>query len=85
MMERQNCLKSWLEFYKVTPLPHLFVIVLDFALRMAIEGKEEELGFQLTQKQSRRIGPETVTDFDFADDIALLSEELHQAQQLLQR
>ena len=70
MMERQNCLKSWLEFYKVTPLPHLFVIVLDFALRMAM-GKDEELGFQLTQKQSRRIGrgPEAVTDFDFADDI----------------
>ena len=26
-----------------------------------------------------------MTDFDFADDIALLSEGLHQAQQLLQR
>ena len=26
-----------------------------------------------------------MTDFDFADDIALLSEELHQAQDLIQR
>ena len=68
-----------------TLAPYLFVIVLDYALRMAIDGKEEELGFQLTRRQSRRIGPETVTDFDFADDIALLSEGLHQAQQLLQR
>ena len=67
--------------------PYLFVIVLDYAFGMAIDGKEEELGFQLTtcRRQSRRIGPETVTDFDFADDIALLSEGLHQAQQLLQR
>ena len=69
-----------------TLAPYLFVIVLDYALRMAIDGKEEELGFQLTGGQSRRIGPETVTDFDFADDIALLSEGLHhKAQQLLQR
>ena len=54
-------------------------------LRMAMDGKEEELGFQLTRRQSRRIGPETVTEFDFAEDIALLFEGLHQAQQLLQR
>ena len=68
-----------------TLAPYLFVIVLDYALRMAIEGKEEDLGFQLTRRQSRRVGPEVVTDFDFADDIALLSEEMYQAQELLQR
>ena len=64
--------------------PYLFVIVLHFALRMAIDGKEEELSFQLTRRQSRQIGPETVTDFDIADDIALVSEGLHQLQQLLE-
>ena len=52
---------------------------------MAIEGKEEELGFHLVKRRSRRIGPEVVTDFDFADDIALLSEEINQAQELLER
>jgi hypothetical protein len=34
---------------------------------------EDELGFQLHQRQSRRKGPVVVTDLDFADDIALLS------------
>ncbi|KAI8477689.1 Exportin-5 [Branchiostoma belcheri] len=66
-----------------TLAPYLFVLVLDYALRVAIEGREEELGFQLVKRRSRRIGPKVVTDLDFADDIALLSVELHQAQQLL--
>ena len=68
-----------------TLAPYLFVIVLDYALREAIDGKEEELGFRLTKRSSRRIGPTTVTDLDFADDIALLSEEVSQAQSLLNR
>ena len=63
--------------------PNLFVVVLDYALRKAISGREEELGFQLVRRQSRRIGPVVLTDLDFADDIALLSEEIHQAQELL--
>ena len=68
-----------------TLAPYLFVVVLDFALRMAIEGREEELGFQLERRKSRRIGPEVVTDLDFADDIALISEKIDQAQELLKR
>ena len=46
---------------------------------------EEALAFHLVKRRSRRIGPEVVTDLDFADDIALLSEEIHQAQDLLLR
>ena len=68
-----------------TLAPYLFVIVFDFVLRMVLEGKEEVLGFQSTRRQSQRTGPETVTDFDFTDDIALLSEGLQQAEQLFQR
>ena len=68
-----------------TLAPYLFVIVLDYSLREAISGKEEELGFQLTKRQSRRKGPDIVTDLDFADDIALLSEEICQAQTFLSR
>ena len=68
-----------------TLAPYLFLIVLDYALRMAIEGKEEDLGFQLSKRWSRRVEPEIVTDFYFAGAIALLSEELYQAQELLQR
>lgn len=68
-----------------TLAPYLFVIVLNYALREAIEGKEEELGFQLERRRSRGIGPKVLTDLDFADDIALLSEEIQQAQELLFR
>ena len=67
-----------------TLAPYLFVIVLDYALRMAIDGKEEELGSHLERRKSRRIGPVVVTDLDFADDIALLSMDIRQAQELLQ-
>ena len=51
------------------------MIVVDYALRDAISGREEELGFQIERRQSRRIRPEVLTDLDFADDIALLSGE----------
>ena len=61
------------------------MIVLDYALRIAIEGQEEELGFHLERRRSRRVGPEVLTDLDFADDIALISGEIQQAQELLQR
>ena len=54
-------------------------------MRTAIDGREEELGFHLERRKSRRVGPEVITDFDFADDIALLSEEIEQAQELLSR
>ncbi len=64
---------------------YLFVIVLDYALGTAIDGREEELVFQLERRRSRRQGPTVVTDLDFADDIALLSELSHQAQQMLSR
>ena len=66
-----------------TLAPYIFVIMLDYALRQAINGREEELGFQLHRRQSRRKGPVVVTDLDFVDDIALLSEQINQAQDLL--
>ena len=66
-----------------TLAPFLFVIVLDYALRKAMAGKEEELGFTITQRKSRRHPKEVLADLDFADDIALLSDETDQAQQLL--
>ena len=59
-----------------TLAPYVFTIALGCALRQAIEYKEEALGFQLKRKQSRRIRLECVTDLDFADNIALISEEI---------
>ena len=68
-----------------TLAPYLFIIALDYALRMAITGKEETFGFNIKKRQSRRVGPICLTDLDFADDIALVSEQVDQAQQLLER
>ena len=67
-----------------TLAPFLFIIVLDYCLRQAIpEDKAQELGFTITPRQSRRIGKETITDLGFADDLALLSDTVDQAQELL--
>ena len=66
-----------------TLAPYLFVIVLDYALRKAIIGREEELGFLLESRRSRRYQAKCLTDLEFADDIMLASNEISQAQELL--
>ena len=58
-------------------------MALDYALRSAIDGREEELGFTLKKRASRRVAAKMVTDFDFADDISLLSDTVEQACTLL--
>ena len=63
-----------------TLAPFLFVIVLDYAFRQAIDGKENELGFTIKPRRSRRYPAVTITDLDFADDICLISNEMQQAQ-----
>lgn len=68
-----------------TLAPFLFIIVLDHALRKAVDGKEEELGFTIQPRRSRRHPKQVITDLDFADDISLLSDEIIQAQELLLR
>ena len=68
-----------------TLAPYLFAIVVDYLMRKAINGMDEELGFTLRPRRSRRVPPITITDLDFADDIALLCNEIHQAQELLKR
>ena len=59
--------------------------MLDHTLRQAINRRQEELGFRLSRRQSSWKGPVVVTDLDFADDIALLSELITQEQDLLAR
>ena len=46
-------------------------------------GREEELGFTITQRKSRRNPAITETDLDFANDIALLSDGVDQVQKPL--
>ncbi len=54
-------------------------------MRSAIDGREEQLGFTINPRRSRRVGPLMVTDLDFADDIALVSDTASKAQELLDR
>ena len=66
-----------------TLAPYLFVIVLDYAMRQALAGREEELGFTIRKRQSSRNPAIMITDLDFADDIALLSNDINQARAMV--
>ncbi|KAI8513748.1 hypothetical protein Bbelb_080720 [Branchiostoma belcheri] len=57
----------------------------DYVMRQTIGDREYELGFELERRKSRRHPPVVISDFDFADDIALLAEKIAQAQELLCR
>ena len=59
--------------------------MIDYAMRQAIGNDALELGFKLDRKRSRSHNPSVITDLDFADDIALMIEELEQAQDFLHR
>ena len=65
-----------------TLAPYLFIICLDYVLRTSID-KIWENGFELTKKRSRRYPAKTITDADFADDIAILANTPNQAEILL--
>ncbi len=59
--------------------PYHFIICLDYILRTAID-KIRENGFKLTKKRSRRYPAKTITDTDYADDIAILANTPNQAE-----
>ena len=61
--------------------PYLFIICLDYVLRISID-KIRENGFELTKKRSRRYPAKTITDANYADDIALLANTPNQAETL---
>ena len=65
-----------------TLAPYLFIICLDYVLRTSIE-KIRENGFELTKKRSRRYPATTITDVDYADDIAILANTPDQTKTLL--
>ena len=58
--------------------PYLFIICLDYVLRTSID-KIKENGFELTKKRSRRYPAKSITDADYADDIAILANAPAQA------
>ena len=75
-METQNSLTLRQGYYKGDTLaPYLSIICLDYVLRTSID-KIKENGFELTKKRSRRYPATTITDADYADDIAILANTL---------
>ena len=66
-----------------TLAPYLFIICLDYVLRTSIN-KIRENGFELTKRRSKRYPAKTITDADYADDLALLANTPNQAETLLQ-
>ena len=62
--------------------PNIFMICLDFVLRKAVD-KNIELGFTLKTQQCRRQPAKKITDADYADDLAVLTDHLKDATTLL--
>ena len=65
-----------------TLAPCLFIICLDYVLRTPIDITKDN-GFKLTKERSRRYPAQTVTDADYANDIALLANIPAQDETLL--
>ena len=65
-----------------TLAPFLFLIVLDYVLRKSLDQNRSK-GLELRPRQSSRNPAIHLTDADFADDLALLSNTLEGAQLLL--
>ena len=66
-----------------TLAPYLFIIALDYALRQATENNTE-LGFTQEKAKSSRYPATKITDADYADDLAALSDNIEDATTLLQ-
>ena len=86
----QQCPTCLVQYFEIvagvlqgdTLAPYLFIICLDYVLRTSID-KIRENGFELTKKRSRRYPATTITDADYADDIAILANTPDQAETLL--
>ena len=65
-----------------TLAPFLFVICLDYALRICVD-KCNEYGVTLDLARSKRFPNKKITDADYAEDLALLSDNSYNAQKLL--
>ena len=65
-----------------TLAPYLFVIVMDYCMRIALE-KHPDLGFTLTPARSRRVKAKKISDTEFADDIVLVTNTVKEAKELM--
>ena len=66
-----------------TLAPFLFIMVVDYIMRVSVDTIAEK-GYLLDPRRGSRQPAEYLTDTDFADEIALISQSLEHAQDLLQ-
>ena len=59
--------------------PYLFIAALDYAIRIATQ-TPTSYGFTLCKSICRRLPPVIITDTDYADDTALLSDSIKQVE-----
>ena len=65
-----------------TLAPFLFIICLDYILQNSLDCNKE-LGFTISKSKSSRYPAVSITDADYADDIALTTNDLSEANTLL--
>ena len=65
-----------------TLAPFLFTLTLDYVLRTSVD-KLNSFGFTLEKVKSRRYPAKKITDADYADDLALFSDKIDDAERLL--
>ena len=58
----------------------MFAIILNYAIRQANDGHEEEFGFEVAKRQRRRKPATYLTYLSYADDIELVSKKVEQDQ-----
>ena len=66
-----------------TLAPYLFIIVVDYIMRTAMGNLEEPVGFTIRPRQCRRHPAEKLADVEFADDVALITDTIKEAQAFL--
>ena len=65
-----------------TLAPYFFIICLHYALRISVDIIKEN-SFKITKERSRMYPAKTITNADYADDVALLANAPAQAETLL--
>ena len=65
-----------------TIAPFLFILFLDYILKTSVD-INAELCFTLTERRSRRYPATYITDIDYADDIAITTNDMKSANTLL--
>ena len=65
-----------------TLAPFLFILYLDYILKTSVD-INAELGFILTERRSRRYPATHITDIDYADDVAITTNDMKSSNTLL--